>query len=288
MMGRASSVVILTLLAMAPSAFGQELANGPGALLNPISVLSESGEAVSEITGGNLGLSGTLNILILLTVLTLAPAIVVMCTSFVRILIVLGLLKQAMGTQGLPPAQVVTGLALILTFFVMAPTIDRIYDEAIAPHRAGEITNQLEVWSRAKQPMRDFMFDQIEATGNWSSLFMILDYRGVDVSQPEQLTRADVDTLSLIPAYVLSELKVGFLLGFRIYMPFLVIDMIIASVLISMGMMMLPPVLVSAPFKILLFILVDGWDLVIGGVLQSVAQPGQFEQLSATAAAGGF
>ncbi|MCK4872438.1 MAG: flagellar type III secretion system pore protein FliP [Phycisphaerales bacterium] len=248
--------------------------------INPVTMLEDLGEAVGGVTGTEVGLSGTLNILILLTILSLAPAIIIMCTSFVRIIIVLGLLKQAMGTQSLPPPQVITGLALIMTLFVMSPTIDRIYNEALVPYQNGEITNQLDAWQRAKQPVRDFMFDQIEATGNWSSLFMILDYRGVNISSPEQITRADVDMLTLVPAYVLSELKVGFLMGFRVYLPFLVIDMIIASVLISMGMMMLPPVLVSAPFKILLFIMVDGWQLVIGNLMQSVIQPGQLEPLS--------
>jgi flagellar biosynthetic protein FliP len=181
----------------------------------------------------------------------------------------------------LPPPQVITGLTLLLTLFVMTPTIDRVYAEAIVPYQNGEISSQLEVWERARQPLRDFMFDQIEATGNWSSLYMILEYRGYNVSDPSQLQRADVDMLSLIPAYVLSELKVGFLMGFRVYLPFLVIDMIIASVLISMGMMMLPPVLISAPFKILLFILVDGWTLVVGSLLESVALPGQMEALKA-------
>ncbi len=238
-----------------------------GALSNPVSVVEGAAESIPGFEGG---LSGALNILVLLTVLTLVPAIMVMTTCFVRFIIVLGLLKQALGAQGLPPAQVITGLALFMTLLVMTPTLERIHDEAIAPYQRGEIQSQLEMWDRAKRPLRDFMFAQIESSGNWESVYMILNYRGVDTSEPERLTRADVDMVTLVPAYMLSELKVAFLMGFRVYLPFLVIDMVIASVLISMSMMMLPPVLISLPFKILLFILVDGWNLVVGSLMQSV------------------
>jgi flagellar biosynthesis protein FliP len=246
---------------------------------NPIGVMEGAAESIPGMEGG---LVGAINILVLLTVLSLAPAIMVMTTSFVRIIIVLGLLKQAMGTQMLPPAQVTFGLALIMTFLVMTPTMERVWEEAVGPYQRGEIVNQLEMWDKAKQPLRDFMFDQLEATGNWSGLYMVMNYRGMDTSEPEALTRADVDTLSLISAFMLSELKVAFIMGFRIYLPFLVIDMVIASLLISMSMMMLPPVLISLPFKLLLFVLVDGWQLVIGALLMSFAQPD-----AATAAATG-
>lgn len=251
--------------------------------LNPVSIL----ENAAKSGGVEGGLTGALNILVLLTVLSLAPAIVIMTTSFVRIIIVLGLLKQAMGTQQLPPAQVTFGLALIMTFLVMRPTLDRVWNEAVGPYQAGEITSQVEMWDRAKQPVRDFMFDQIEATGNWSGLYMVMNYRGQDTSEPQQLTRADVDTLSLVSAYMLSELKVAFIMGFRIYLPFLVIDMVIASLLISMSMMMLPPVLISLPFKLLLFVLVDGWQLIVGALLMSFEQPETAARLSAVAAGGG-
>jgi len=228
-----------------------------------------------------------LNVMVMLTVLSLAPAIVIMCTSFVRIIIVLALLRQALGTQNLPPSQVIFSLALFMTFLVMTPTIERVYDEAITPYQNGEIQSQVEMWDRAKQPVRDFMFDQIEATGNWSSLYMILNYRGVDTSEPESMTRADVDTLTLAASFMLSELKTAFVMGFRIYLPFLVIDIVIASLLISMSMMMLPPVLISLPFKILLFVLVDGWQLVVGGLLQSFAQADDLARLSAQALGAG-
>jgi flagellar biosynthetic protein FliP len=187
------------------------------------------------------GFSVALNIMVLLTVLTLVPSVMLMTTCFVRILIVLALLRQAIGTQSIPPAQVVTSLALFLTVMVMGPTIDRIHKEAILPWQSGEVTDYGELWDRGAQPLRDYMFDQIEATGNWSSVYMLLDYNGVDISQPQNMTRADVPTAVLVPAYMLSELKVGFIMGFRVYLPFLVIDMVIASILISMSMMMLPP-----------------------------------------------
>ena len=249
--------------------------------LNPASMLEDAAEALPGYDGG---LSGALNVMVLLTVLSLAPAIVIMCTSFVRIIIVLALLRQAMGTQNLPPSQVIFALALFMTFMVMTPTIERVYAEAITPYQNGEIQSQIEMWDRAKQPVRDFMFDQIEATGNWSSVYMMLNYRGVDTSSPEELTRADVGTEALVPAYMLSELKVGFLIGFRVYLPFLVVDMVIASILISMSMMMLPPVLISLPFKLLLFVLADGWTLVVGSLLESFVVEGQSARASAEAA----
>ena len=246
-----------------------------------------AGPAGSAGVGGGeqgKGFSVALNIMLLLTVITLVPSIMVMTTCFMRILVVLALLRQAIGTQAIPPAQVVTGLALFLTAMVMAPTIDRIWDEAVVPYNNGEIRDYGELWDRAKQPLRDYMFDQIEATGNWSSVYMLLDYRGVDTSDPSSMTRADVDMTVLVPAYMLSELKVGFLMGFRVYLPFLVIDMVIASILISMSMMMLPPVLISLPFKLLLFVLVDGWSLVVGSLLESFVQDGMGTRASAHAA----
>ena len=252
--------------------------------LNPILVLEGVSEALPGFEGG---LSSALNILLLLTILSLAPAIVILCTCFTRVLIVMSLMRQAMGAQGLPPAQIMTGLALFITFVVMAPTFQRMYDEGIQPYASGEVKDAALTWQNTKQPLRDFMFAQLEATGNWSSVYMILEYRGVDVSEPENLQRKDVDMLTLIPGYILSELKVAFLMGFRVYLPFLVIDMVIASMLISMGMLMLPPVLISLPFKLLLFVLVDGWQLVVGSVMRSVAQPDDVLQLTSTIMTGG-
>jgi flagellar biosynthesis protein FliP len=233
-----------------------------------------AGLGIAALRARTGGLSTVINIMVLLTVISLAPSIILMTTCFVRILIVLSLLRQAIGTQSLPPPQVITGLAVFMTLLVMAPTAERVYAEAIVPYRQGLITDYDTLWNKAKQPMRDFMFDQIEATGNWSSLYTMLEYRGVDVSQPEKLTRADVDMVALVPAFMLSELKTSFLMGFRIYLPFLVIDMVISTMLISMSMMMLPPVLVSLPFKLLLFVLVDGWHLVVGSLMNSFVQSG--------------
>lgn len=263
--------------ALAPSQPGLE---GEPSIDNPLSILGAAGSSLADLRSGGstaataanqgaTGLSAGLNILIVLTVITLAPSIMLMTTCFVRIVVVLGLLKQAMGTQTLPPPQVTLGLALFMTALVMAPTLDRINNEAIKPYNAGQIRDYDTLWAKARQPMRDFMFDQIERTGNWSSLYMVLNYRGVDTSDPTRLTRADVDMISLVPAFMLSELKAAFLIGFKVYLPFLVIDMVISALLISMGMMMLPPVLISLPFKLLLFVLVDGWQLVVGSLLQS-------------------
>ena len=251
-------------------------------LANPVSIVRGASRALSSLNGTNGqpgeatpegGLSTTLSILILLTVLTVAPSLLVLTTSFTRIVIVLALLRQAIGTQSLPPSQVIVGLAMFLTFLVMAPTFERINHEAIAPLQANQI-DSLTAWSRARAPLRDFMFDQIEHAGNWADVFMILNYRGVDTSRPETLRRSDVDMVALVPAYILSELKVAFLMAFRLYLPFLIIDMVVSSVLISMGMLMLPPVLISLPFKLLLFVLVDGWQLVAGSLLNSFALPG--------------
>jgi flagellar biosynthetic protein FliP len=255
--------------------------------LNPLAVLDAAGRALdawraqgggvpapdarAEPSRGPAGLATPLAILLLLTVITLVPSIMLMTTCFVRFIIVLGLVKQALGAQTIPPPQVLLALALFMTLLVMKPTIERIENEAIAPYQRGEIRDVGVLWDRASAPVRDFMFAQIEAADNWSSLYMILNYRGVDTSDPSAITREQVDTVSLVPAYMLSELKIAFLMGFKVYLPFLVIDMVVSSLLISMGMMMLPPVLISLPFKLLLFVLVDGWQLVVGSLLTSVA-----------------
>ena len=247
---------------------------------NPLSILENVTRALpldqSDSVGAEEtrpGLSATLSILLLLTVLSVAPALLVLTTSFTRIVIVLSLLRQAIGTQSLPPSQVIVGLAMFMTFLVMAPTFDRINQEALTPLQNNQI-DQITAWSRARQPMRDFMFDQIDYADNWADVYMVLNYRGVDTSQPDTLARADVDMLTLIPSFILSELKIAFLMGFRLYLPFLIIDMVVASVLISMGMLMLPPVLISLPFKLLMFVLVDGWQLVAGSLFNSFAVPG--------------
>ena len=263
-----------------------DLLNDAGSLIqganNLGSGLNSSSSSGSDPAQG--GVSVALNIMLLLTVIALVPSIMLMTTSFVRIMVVLALLRQAMGTQSLPPAQVVTGLALFMTALVMKPTIDRIWADAVVPYQSGEIRDMDLLWDRASTPIRDFMFDQIEATDNWSSLYMILNYQGIDTSAPENLTRADISTTTLVPAYMLSELKVAFLMGFRVYLPFLVIDMVIASLLISMSMMMLPPVMISLPFKLMLFVMVDGWALIVGSLLESFVQEGDSSRASAVTA----
>ena len=239
--------------------------------LNPIGVIEDASRTVPGFEGG---LSSALNILILLTVLTVAPAILILCTSFTRMVVVLGLLRQALGTQTLPPSQVIVGLSVLLTAVAMGGTFERMWNEGLGPYARGEQKDQIVAWEGAKRPLREFMIAQIEATGNTPTVLMMLEHRGIDTSEPEKLSwEKDVDMLSLVPSFVLSELKTAFLIGFRVYLPFLVIDMVVSSLLVSMGMMMLPPVLVSLPFKLLLFVLVDGWTLVAGGLLTGVMAP---------------
>ncbi len=259
----------ISLLDHAASALPADLAAMTTGTLTSDSSASDASATDSPAQPAPKGLSTSLSILILMTVLTLAPSIMVMTTAFTRIVIVLSLLRQAIGTQSLPPSQVIVGLALFMTLIVMQPTFDRINTEAVQPLSRNEI-DQMTAWNRAREPLRDFMFAQIDHAGNWDDVYMILEYRQVIPARDrETLVRGDVDMLTLIPAFMLSELKVAFLMGFRLYLPFLIIDMVISSVLISMGMLMLPPVLISLPFKLLLFVLVDGWRLVAGNLLHS-------------------
>ena len=214
-------------------------------------------------------LSSALEIMLLLTVLTLAPGIVIMMTSFTRIVVVLSLLRQAMATQQLPPNQVLIGLALFMTGMIMAPVWQRVHQDAYVPYTEGRIGPQ-EAWGQAARPIRRFMSLQIENCGNSRDVWMFVDYSNIPESSVTSYE--DVPIHVLIPAFVLSELKTAFIMGFKLYLPFLIIDMVVASVLISMGMLMLPPVLISLPFKLLLFVLVNGWHLVAGTLLASFAQ----------------
>ena len=215
--------------------------------------------------------STTLQIFIVMTVLTLAPSILVMTTCFTRIIIVLALLRQAVGAQQLPPSQVLIGISLFLTFLVMAPTYEKIHHEAIVPWMDKEPgMTQRKALGIATGHMREFMFAQIERVENEEDIYLFLEYsRQESIPLEEKVTRADVPTTALIPAFIMSELKTAFVMGFRIYLPFLVVDMVIATVLISMGMLMLPPVMISLPFKLLLFVLADGWHLVVTSLLMS-------------------
>jgi flagellar biosynthesis protein FliP len=211
------------------------------------------------------GLTSTLQVMLLLTVISLAPAVLLMTTSFVRIVVVLGLLRQALGTQQLPPSQVITSIALFLTLVIMSPVWKQSYDEGIRPYTDREIGLE-DAWQATLNPVRRFMSAQIERTGNSEDVWLFLQYMP-DAPTPESYD--DVPLVALLPAFMLSELKTSFLIGFQIYLPFLILDMVISSVMISMGMMMLPPVLISLPFKLLLFVLADGWHLVIGMLLDS-------------------
>jgi flagellar biosynthetic protein FliP len=215
------------------------------------------------------GVSATLKILVLLTVLSIAPSILIMMTSFTRILVVLALLRQAIGTQQLPPGQVITGLSLIMTMLVMAPTWTQIKTQSVDPYLAGAI-GQAEAFDKGVAPLRGFMFRQIANAENEEYIYLFVEYARQEPLAPDQtLLPSEVQLSELVPAFVLSELKTAFVMGFRIYLPFLVIDMVIASILISMGMMMLPPVLISLPFKLMLFVLADGWGMVVASLLNS-------------------
>lgn len=218
------------------------------------------------------GLNSTLQIMLLLTVLSLAPAVLLMTTSFIRIVVVLSLLRQALGTQQLPPSQVITSLALFLTLLLMTPVWQQVYDDAIQPYTSSERNMSLEeAWNAGVRPVRQFMAQQIEAANNGDDVRLFYQYLPEDTPEPE--TYDDVPLQILLPAFMLSELKTAFLIGFRLYLPFLILDIVIASVTISMGMLMLPPVMISLPFKLMLFVLVDGWHLVVGMLLESFALP---------------
>lgn len=205
-------------------------------------------------------LSATLQIVLLLTVLSLAPAILIMVTSFVRVAVVLSFLRHAIGTQQMPPNQLLVGLALFLTFFIMAPVANKSYDEGIQPYIDGKISGE-EAFDKASAPFKKFMMAQTREQD--LALF-------VNIAKLDQPNNADdIPIHVLIPAFVISELRTAFQIAFVVFIPFLVIDMVVASVLLSMGMMMLPPIIVSLPFKILLFVLVDGWYLLVKSLVES-------------------
>ena len=214
------------------------------------------------------GLSGSVQTLVILTILSMAPAILLMTTCYVRIIIVLGILKQAIGLQALPPTQVMTSIALFMTLFVMTPVWQAVYKEAIEPYSKQDSPMSLEeAYDAGVRPVRQFMSNQIDLTGNHDDVHLFYDYMDKGASSPSSFE--DVPLRVLLPAFVLSELKTAFLMGFQIFLPFLVVDLVVASVTISMGMLMLPPQVVSLPFKLLLFVLVDGWRLVVQMLMDS-------------------
>jgi flagellar biosynthesis protein FliP len=207
------------------------------------------------------GVTGRIvQLMALLTVLSLAPSILVMVTSFTRIVVVLSFVRTAMGVQQTPPNQVLVSLALFLTFFVMMPTLEQSYDQGIKPLMEGEIT-EMEAFAKAVDPVRRFMMEHVRE----QDLMLFADMAKV----PDEELRAEAPLRVLIPAFMISELRRAFEMGFLIFVPFLIIDMVVASVLMSMGMMMLPPIIISLPFKIIFFVLVDGWYLVVGSLVRS-------------------
>jgi flagellar biosynthesis protein FliP len=224
------------------------------------------------------GLASTLQVMLLLTVVSLAPAILLMTTGFVRIIVVLGLLRQALGTQQLPPSQVVTSIALFMTLLLMAPVWNETYEKGIRPYTNSEISLNV-AFERGVLPIRKFMAHQIKITKNDDDVYLFMRYmpeaKDANGSTPNYVWyepaegETEVPLLALLPGFMLSELKTAFLIGFQIYLPFVILDIVVASVTISMGMLMLPPVLVSLPFKLLLFVLVDGWHLVVKMLLES-------------------
>ena len=218
----------------------------------------EIGDGEAEEEGDDLVLS--LQILLLLTILSLAPAIIILFTSFTRIIIVFSILKRALALNNMPPNQVLIGIAIFLTIFIMSPIWQGVNQDALQPYLAEEISLE-EAYQNTINPVREFMFDQVDER----SLALFTNIAEID--RPE--SREDLPTYILIPAFLINEIKIAFQIGFLLYIPFLMIDMIVASILMSMGMMMLPPVIISLPFKILLFVLADGWHILIGSLVET-------------------
>jgi flagellar biosynthetic protein FliP len=241
---------LLVLFIVPALAFGQSQATGSNVAL--------PGMSINFGQGANL--VDSIEILLLFTILTLAPSILILCTSFTRILIVLSFMRQAIGTQNMPPNQLLVGFSLFLSMFVMQPTGERIYNKAIQPYMAKTITTTVAI-DEITLGLRAFMQKQVRK----ADIGLFYDVTGKTAPQ----TIDDVPIHYLIPAFIISELKTSFQIGFLLYIPFLILDMVVASVLMAMGMMMLPPVVVSLPFKLLLFVLVDGWQLVTGSILRS-------------------
>ncbi|HVO74122.1 MAG TPA: flagellar type III secretion system pore protein FliP [Ignavibacteriaceae bacterium] len=234
-------------------------ANGLFAQHNPTIPLPKIGIDIGTADSPK-DISVTLQILLLMTILALAPSILIMTTSYLRIIIVFHFLKNALGTQQMPPGQLIAGIALFITFFIMAPTWKTVNDQALKPLMDGKMSLD-SAYNKGIEPIRDFMFRNVRDED--LELFIGLS----NLNRPKN--RAELPTYVVIPAFALSELRAGFIIGFFLFIPFLMIDMIVSSILMSMGMMMLPPMLVSLPFKILLFILVDGWNLIVGSLVRS-------------------
>ena len=211
---------------------------------------------------GSTSMSSTLQMMVMLTILSIAPSILLMITSFTRIVVVLHFVRAALGLQTTPPNQVIIGLSLFLTFFIMSPVFSEVNTEAIKPLSANEITQE-EAIERGLEPIREFMFKQTDI----KDLKLFLEI--ADIPSENLKDTDDIPTTVLIPAFMISELRKGFIMGFLIYLPFIVMDMVVSSTLMSMGMMMLPPTVISLPFKLLLFVLADGWNLIIGELVKT-------------------
>lgn len=214
------------------------------------------------LDNGNGQINGTLRIFLTLTLIAIAPTLIIMMTSFTRIIIVLHFTRSALNTQTAPPNQILIGLSLILTFFIMEPTVNRIYEEAVVPLEEGTIT-QTEALEAGITPLREFMYQETQIKD--VQLFMDI----ASLEWQDNMPLSDIPTSVLIPAFMIGELRQAFFIGFVIYIPFIVIDMVVASTLMSMGMMMLPPTTISMPFKILLFVMADGWSLIIGNLVKT-------------------
>lgn len=260
-----SAVLILSVTGRTAYASTTDLPNGAGSLSSAQDqdmpdIRSDDVNGLSIIYNNDNGtMSATVRIVLLLTILSLAPSILIMMTSFTRIIVVLHFLRTALGTQTTPPNQVLIGLALFLTFMIMSPVFTQINENAIKPLDAGTVTQE-EALTAALDPLRDFMYQYTERKD--VDLFC-------DIAHVTYETTDDIPMTVLIPSFIVSELRSAFIIGFFIYIPFIVIDMVVSSILMSMGMMMLPPTTISMPFKILLFILADGWDLVIGNLVKT-------------------
>jgi flagellar biosynthetic protein FliP len=250
----ASAAVFAVVLFAAPA-----LAQGVSAPSNPTISIPHVNIGVTPATKPS-DVALSLQILLLLTVVTLAPTLLVLVTSFTRIVIVLSFVRTALATQQVPPTQVLVGLSLLLTFFVMHPVIEDINKNALQPYLANKISQPVAV-DRAAKPLRAFMFKQTRE----KDIALFYSF----TKEPRPAKQDDVPTYLLVPAFVISELKTAFQIGFAIYIPFIIIDMVVASVLLSMGMMMIPPVIISLPFKILIFLLVDGWNLTVAALFAS-------------------